>query len=132
MGGVGSAGMGASEAWGRIAAERRRQISQEGWSPAHDDQHDDGSLLHAAVTYLHHGSDVAAPIGEDGVPLGWPWGKDWWKPKDRFENVVRAGALCLAERERCLRAGVFTGPADHKLGLCLDVLSGLSLPTKAN
>jgi hypothetical protein len=34
-----------------IAAERERQVSVEGWTPEHDDKHDSGSLVAAAVTY---------------------------------------------------------------------------------
>lgn len=37
-----------------IDAERQRQISVEGWTPEHDDQHDDGSLLQAAVFYYQN------------------------------------------------------------------------------
>ncbi|PZQ21140.1 MAG: hypothetical protein DI569_12810, partial [Sphingopyxis macrogoltabida] len=34
-----------------IAAERRRQVEAEGWTPDHDDEHGDGSLAAAAATY---------------------------------------------------------------------------------
>ncbi|MCM0757438.1 hypothetical protein M7775_02505, partial [Sporomusa sphaeroides DSM 2875] len=34
-----------------IAAERQRQISQEGWTPEHDDQHANGELALAAACY---------------------------------------------------------------------------------
>ena len=30
----------------------------------------------------------------------WPWAAEWWKPKDCRRNLVRAGALILAEIER--------------------------------
>jgi hypothetical protein len=36
-----------------VMAERRRQVEQEGWTPGHDDTHDDGSLALAAVCYAH-------------------------------------------------------------------------------
>lgn len=113
-------------AWTLITEERTRQITVEGWTPEHDDQHKDGELLHAAVFYLHHGTPLAGPT-TDGVPLGWEWEAEWWKPKDRKSNLVRAGALCLAERDRRVRANLPTGPADHKLGLCLrDLIARLS------
>lgn len=31
---------------------------------------------------------------------GWPWADEWWKPKDRRADLVRAGALILAEIDR--------------------------------
>ena len=37
-----------------------------------------------------------------GAPFGWPhtWDASWWKPKDRRRDLVRAGALIIAEIER--------------------------------
>ena len=37
-----------------IADERLRQITAEGWTPAHDDEHTAGQLLDAAEAYLTH------------------------------------------------------------------------------
>src|SRR5687767_11071676 len=88
-----------------IATERRRQIEVEGWTPSHDDEHSDGSLLRAAVLYYHHAMGGERLRYEDGVPVGWPWERRWWKPKDRQRNLIRAGALCHAERDRLKRAG---------------------------
>jgi len=34
-----------------VMAERERQKTVEGWAPEHDDEHDDGSLVLAAVSY---------------------------------------------------------------------------------
>lgn len=98
-----------------IADERSRQVTQEGWTPEHDDEHSDGSLAKAAAAYAYHGSldDVARDtrqrtIGSDygGAPLGWPesWATHWWKPKDRRRDLVRAAALIVAEIERLDRA----------------------------
>lgn len=84
-----------------IEAERSRQISVEGWTPAHDDEHDGRELLRAARCYFEH---ATAGSGER-VPAGWPWDPQWWKPKDARRDLVRAGALCLAERDRSHRAG---------------------------
>ncbi len=87
-----------------IAAERRRQIKDEGWAPEHDDKHTRGEMMTAAMCYF-----IEAAKGNsyryDGTPDCWPWGADWWKPKDARRNLVRAGALCLAEKERFERAG---------------------------
>lgn len=111
--------------WNLIATERQRQISVEGWTPAHDDEHRDGEMLRAAVVYIWHGT-MMGPSFEGGLPLGWPWDAKWWKPRDRRSNLIRAGALCLAEHDRLVRAGKPTGPADHKLGIALRELSALS------
>jgi hypothetical protein len=34
----------------------------------------------------------------------WPWSREWWQPKDRRRDLVRAGALIVAEIERLDRA----------------------------
>ena len=73
-----------------IAAERKRQITQEGWSPEHDDKHSDGSLRAAACCYI--APEMAGEI--------WPWGFDWWKPAGLRRNLVKAGALIAAEIDR--------------------------------
>lgn len=90
-----------------IQAERRRHFSEEGWTPEHDDQHADGELLRAAVMYYQHAAHPEMPLTmrSDGAPLGWPWEPEWWKPKDRHRDLVRAGALCLAEADRLRRRG---------------------------
>lgn len=36
--------------------------------------------------------------------MGWPWEPRWWKPKDVLTDLIRAGALCLAEADRARRA----------------------------
>jgi hypothetical protein len=40
------------------------------------------------------------------VPEAWPenWSATWWKPKDRRQDLVRAGALVISEIERIDRA----------------------------
>lgn len=85
-----------------IAAERRRQIEVEGWAPEHDDLHRDGVLARAAACY-------AAPsyplIGHTFLPMGWPWEQSWWKPTTRRRDLVKAGALIVAEIERLDRSG---------------------------
>lgn len=90
-----------------IHAERRRQIDGEGWTAEHDDQHSTGELLRAAVFYYQHAArpDMPLKIEANGAPMGWPWEPEWWKPKDKHRDLVRAGALCLAERDRLRRQG---------------------------
>jgi len=104
-----------------IKVERQRQIEVEGWTPEHDDQHEYADLMTAAMTYLWHGTDKGAPLHDDGTPWGWPWDSRWWKPKDRRRNLIRAGALMLAEAER-LRRKCPNRPVEHinhKLGIVI-------------
>lgn len=85
-----------------IEVERNRQVIEEGWSAAHDDAHDGGQLLAAARCYLDASDD---PFSYEGMPpASWPWEVHWWKPKSQRLDLVRAGALCLAERDRLTRA----------------------------
>lgn len=85
---------------GLIAAERKRQVSQEGWSRSHDDKHYGGDLARAALCY-------AAPVGHPAregtfMPKWWPWEARWWKPTpdNRIRELVKAGALIAAEIDR--------------------------------
>jgi hypothetical protein len=84
-----------------IAAERRRQIAVEGWTPEHDDQHKSGALTKAACCYAR---------GSTENWRDWPseWAKSWWKPtpNDRIRELTKAGALIVAEIERLHRAAI--------------------------
>ncbi|TIM24745.1 MAG: hypothetical protein E5Y74_00680 [Mesorhizobium sp.] len=83
-----------------IAIERQRQIDAEGWTPAHDDMHSGGEMVHAAACYA---MEAAAHEGERdprNPPETWPWSAQWWKPKNRRHDLVRAAALIAAEIER--------------------------------
>jgi hypothetical protein len=82
-----------------VLAERVRQVEVEWWAPEHDDLHIDGELAEAAAAYA---SEAAHSWG--GVPGGWPWAAKWWKPGTPRRNLVKAGALILAEIERLDRA----------------------------
>ena len=84
-----------------IIAERHRQQSAEGWTPEHDDEHDNGELAMAAVCYINETGTVNR---NGGKPWGWPWDASWWKPDGRRRNLVKAGALIAAEVERIDRA----------------------------
>lgn len=85
-----------SKALEDVAAERQRQITEEGWATQHDDKHRHGELANAAGCYA---------IGTlDCYQRFWPWYSEWWKPTDRRRNLVKAGALILAEIERLDRA----------------------------
>ncbi len=98
------------QAWLDVQAERRRQIEAEGWMPEHDDAHDTGALASAAGCYAMF--SLAYPAGDPS--RFWPWDKSWWKPSpDGRRNMVKAGALILAEIERLDRAAASQGgPSD--------------------
>jgi hypothetical protein len=90
-----------------IAAERERQVSDEGWTPEHDDTHARAELLAAAVAYAVN-AEVAIN-GHDAWPtaqdVGWPWDEASWKPRsdDPVRDLVKAGALIAAEIDRIQR-----------------------------
>ena len=112
-----------------ILEERGRQVSVEGWTADHDDGHEAGHLLRAAICYILHATNHPAFFidRDTGAPCGWPWSADWWKPRTPRRDLVRAGALCLAERERVqrlyARAGVHH--IDYRLRLVIAHLQAL-------
>ena len=81
-----------------IAAERKRQIEQEGFSAEKDDRYTKKQLQSAAICYL-------VPVLKE---LVWPqdWSLLWWKPtpNDRIRELIKAGALIAAEIDRLQRA----------------------------
>ncbi len=104
-----------------IGAERKRQIEEEGWTPEHDDEHNDESLVLVAICY-------AAPVpifqregDEQYFAFVDPWPDSWdtkWdkrpfdhytgKPLDptideRIRLLAKAGALIAAEIDRLQR-----------------------------
>lgn len=91
-------------AFGDVMKERARQVQQEGWTPEHDDRHDDDQLARAAACYAM--PEDHRDYGPEGLetmdPYAWPWDGGWWKPTpdDRRRELVKAGALILAEIER--------------------------------
>lgn len=86
-----------------IAAERRRQIEVETWTVNHDDTHDTGEMARAAAAYaLSAGPGSIERLSI--IPRIWPWDWVWFKPRDRRRDLVRAGALIVAEIERLDRA----------------------------
>lgn len=100
-----------------IAAERKRQIEAEGWTSEHDDQeHEGGALAIAAACYAETAGDCGhyAPsrYQSEPVPIDWPWHSKWWKPKNPRRDLIRAGALIVAEIERLDRMPLNEIPAE--------------------
>ena len=97
----------ARDAISLIAAERQRQITAEGWSPEHDDEHGNGELAWAAASYVERAARTdEARENWPNPEASWPWDKSWWKPGDRTRELVKAGALIVAEIERLQRAAI--------------------------
>ena len=97
-----------------IAAERERQISVEGWTTEHDDRHKSGELGDAAACYAMSERHRGRVIWDTSIRrLFWPWDASWWKPTEsavenngnRIRDLVKAGALIVAEIERLQRQG---------------------------
>jgi hypothetical protein len=87
-----------------IAAERVRQVSLEGYGPEHDDEHVRGEI--AAMAALYAMPDGAREWSAESTGYGATPGEamlpDGWRAKfsDRRRDLVKAGALILAEIER--------------------------------
>ena len=89
-----------------VLAERERQVSAEGWTPEHDDRHDDYEMALAAIVYAE------SAVGyHPTCPDTWPWSSKWFKPSTPRRDLVKAGALILAEIERLDRAAAPTPAA---------------------
>jgi hypothetical protein len=88
-----------------IARERTRQKTQEGWTDEHDDEHDNGELVEAAVTYALEATFNAPTVAGTWKEQFWPWDDEWFKLKDNdpIRNLVKAGALIAAEIDRLQR-----------------------------
>lgn len=88
-----------------IAAERKRQVEQEGWTPEHDAKHIKGELAQAAAYYCAGGpqSWVEAMV----YPARWNLchAKRQGFDLPTLRDLVKAGALIAAEIDRRLAAG---------------------------
>lgn len=92
-----------------IAQERMRQIEEEGYDAAHDDDdygHSGGEIAQAAAAYALGGAHIQNIDGSRVINI-WPtsWGaeEDTIKRKPRIRQLVIAGALIVAEIERLQR-----------------------------
>lgn len=99
-----------SKAVADVLFERVRQRNVEGWTEAHDDEHIGGELAMAAACYadpfslaLDENNTIAPQaIMDEELPFRFPetWSGHWWKPSTERRDLVKAGALILAEIER--------------------------------
>ncbi len=90
-----------------IAAERKRQIEQEGWTAEHDAGYVKAEMVMAAVAYASHaGVGIQVTDHKPDIykacpaPKYWPWLASWWKPTSPRRDLVKAGALIAAEIDR--------------------------------
>ncbi|MEQ6763242.1 hypothetical protein [Pseudomonas aeruginosa] len=105
------------QAWLDVQSERRRQITAEGWTPEHDDEHACDEIAAFACFYAMPPAarDWDASSTGYGDTLGEAILPEGWEPKtgDRRRELVKAGALILAEIERLDRAAASQGgPSD--------------------
>ena len=96
-------------AWLDVMGERVRQITVEGWTPEHDDTHVEGELAGAASAYAMSAAAAIqlrrdAPLRE--IPPFFMFDPSHWKPTNARRDLVKAGALILAEIERLDRAAL--------------------------
>ncbi|WP_019919083.1 hypothetical protein [Methyloversatilis discipulorum] len=91
-----------------VLAERQRQISAEGWTPDHDDEHVCDEIAAMACFYaMPPGArDWDASSTGYGASFGAAILPEGWEPKtgDRRRELIKAGALIIAEIERLDRA----------------------------
>lgn len=103
-----------------VLNELLRQREVEGWTPAHDDAHEPGTLAQAGVVYAQSAvrelaPDFSGPRMDAALAcrFKWPWSIHWWKPKGSRRDLVRAAALILAEIERIDRLAAVDGGTEH-------------------
>nr|WP_314540037.1 hypothetical protein [uncultured Massilia sp.] len=103
-----------------VLVERGRQVEAEGYDPDHDDAHVSDEIAAYAAYYVMPPAVRDWPAEETGHGATWGaaiipegWGPP--KPGDRRRELVKAGALVLAEIERIDRGGAHPG------GLVCDV-----------
>ena len=90
-----------------VLSERSRQVLEEGWDAAHDDEHTDGGMAIAAACYALIGTSADRYLSRGVASTLWGytgWATSWFKPKTIRRNLVRAAALLIAEIERIDRA----------------------------
>jgi hypothetical protein len=104
-----------------IAAERARQVSVEGYSPAHDDAHAEEELVIAALFFIDAGTvcDLGFHAALPPLPADWkcrPRSRILQTHDERLRHLVKAGALLAAEIDRLQRGAALSAPAPTDKG----------------
>ncbi|MFM0165705.1 hypothetical protein PQR39_35415 [Paraburkholderia sediminicola] len=93
-----------------VLRERAEHVTREHFTPGHDDMHKDGVLANAAAAYALAAGDELTPSRRGAAGFFtqpsrvWPFGTQWWKPKNPRTAMVKAAALLIAEIEKIDRA----------------------------
>ncbi|MBA1302743.1 hypothetical protein G7028_29895 [Pseudomonas carnis] len=89
-----------------VLAERIRQIQVHCFYPEQDEEYVNGDLAQAGACYAIEAAKQATETADAMrlVPEAWPWMAASWRPHDQRRNLVKAGALILAEIDRLDRA----------------------------
>lgn len=125
-----------------IALERQRQVSVEGWTPEHDDEHEDGDLAVAAACYATPVLLYEKKEWANGTTFSDPWRwDDKWDGRKHSGNVVlesnplnvniherirqleKAGGLVAAEIDRLIRVA-------NRKGIDLNQLESETVKTR--
>lgn len=85
-----------------IAEERQRQIEVLGYDSVHDAEHTEQELAGAAACYAMPAGRRVLTDTFVGVPIDFPFGKEYWEPtpENRILELQKAGALIAAEIDR--------------------------------
>lgn len=79
-----------------IRVERKRQIEEEGYTPEHDQEHQE----HEALVLAGASYEMEPKHRIKDVPLCWPFAPSLYKPsEDRIRELVKAGALYMAAKD---------------------------------
>lgn len=92
---------------GELLMERGRQLTELGYSAAHDDGHDMGELARAAASHSLSAASWQFPEGNQYREVmrgraaeAWPFDRQATSLKTARQHLVIAGALIIAEIER--------------------------------
>lgn len=89
-----------------IAAERARQVDEEGHTAEHDAGHRGAELAWAAWCQIDAASTAAETAEAAEAPRMWPWAPGEWKSDmSPLARLIHAGAYIAAEVDRRLADG---------------------------
>ena len=89
----------------RVYAERVRQVQDKGYSPRHDNEHDNQELTDAAIAYAFGGLKLKTSDPTQPLEITCDWLTDEQiRRKPRIRQLEIAAALIVAEIERLERA----------------------------
>lgn len=94
-----------------VLAERARQVSAEGWTPEHDDEHTSAALAVAGACYalfaaaaISDSADAWLQEWRETARHLWPYDAEWLKTTTPRRDLEKASSMIIAEMERLDRA----------------------------